>query len=332
MPKGRDTNWLTDPASGRILARALTLAAALVLPSIVDASETPYGVQLRERLEAFDRWCLSEKLGPYNTDPAKAHITTCDTLFLKDKHWHPNETEESRYAHSIKLPSPHDKPQVEYRPGMTSKQFFDELCAKEAGEWVFGTSARVEGIYLARTLTKPLAAYSSLVFDAVEPLWTAAYGMHPENYFVQPTLGRYRFLEVQADPDRPVRSSGAFTRFVRDDARPTGTWTAALDGRAVKVPYVVRKDSSGEARAQYMVVARGVRRAHFADHAISGAEVLIVDYSTGAVMGLLRSFSQFRPTASRGSLVSQVAGESCATPPGRPTPSPFIYRVAVPVD
>jgi hypothetical protein len=316
-------------ASGTVAA--LMLAVLATMPFGI-AGEKPYGVQLRERIDEFDRWCRKEKLGPYVEDPKNKRFTDCDPIFLKDKHWDPNETEESRYAHSIKLPPPHDRPQVEFRPGMTSKQFFDELCAKEAGEWVFGVTARVEGVYLARTPTKPLAAYSWLVFDAVEPLWTAAYGMHPENYFVQPTLGRYRFLEVQVDPDRPVRSDGAFARFVRDDARPTGTWTAALDGRAVKVPYVVHKETSGEARARYMVVARGVRRTHFVDHAISGAEVVIVDYSTGAVMGLLRGFSQFRPTASRGSLASQVAGESCATPPGRPTPSPFVYRVAVPVD
>jgi len=146
---------------------AASTACGTVAEAVAEA--TPYGVQLRERVAQWDRWCRNEKLGPYNASPRTKHITTCDFLYLKDQRWDPNADEFSRYAHSIKLPPPHDQPQAQYRPGMTSRQYFEELCAKEAGEWIFRTVTGVKGVLQARPYVPTSPLVSSLIPNTQEP-------------------------------------------------------------------------------------------------------------------------------------------------------------------
>ncbi len=141
----RLNDWLLP-----LLAAVLGVLPACQTLDDATADLTPYGVQLRERIDQWDRWCRGQKLGPYNDGSRNKADGSCDFLFLKDTRWDPNADEFSRYAHSIQLPPPHDKPQVAYRSGTGSNQYFAELCLREAGAWIFKTASGVEGVLQAR--------------------------------------------------------------------------------------------------------------------------------------------------------------------------------------
>src|SRR4030095_6114424 len=164
------TTGMTRP----IRTLALTLAAACGLLACATLDEAtadlrPYGQQLNERIEQWERWCRSKKLAPNNDNPRRAHIASCDFLFLKDKRWDPNADEFSRYAHSIKLPPPHDQPQAVYRPGMSSRHSVEELCAKEAGEWIFKLVDGVDGVLQARPFVPARRGLTPLMAASAEP-------------------------------------------------------------------------------------------------------------------------------------------------------------------
>lgn len=86
--------------------------------------EPTVGQQFRAIMAEIDAKCRKEKLGPYldpNEPPRSAKRTngSCDILNVKPVD--PLATEEGRFAYSIKLPPPHDKPKVEYKKGMSAR-------------------------------------------------------------------------------------------------------------------------------------------------------------------------------------------------------------------
>src|SRR5512147_1589890 len=58
-------------------------------------------------------------------------------------------TPEGRFAHSIKVPNPVPKDSG-YRRGMSSEEYFQHLCRREAGEFIYRTVDNVEGFYFMR--------------------------------------------------------------------------------------------------------------------------------------------------------------------------------------
>src|SRR6185295_322920 len=108
----------------------------------------------------------------------------------------PLATEEGRFAQSIKIPNP-VLADSGYKPGMTSEQYFDYLCKTEAGGVIFKTVENVEGLYLMRP-RKPATDYEMEHLYGLEAPYVEVHGEYdsPEEYFIQPHLGKYQFLEV----------------------------------------------------------------------------------------------------------------------------------------
>ena len=132
---------------------------------VLFASE-PMGKQLERALKEIEKECRERGAPPFGPGSRKYNDTSCLMFTLKP--WEPGDTPESAFAHSIKLPPPHDKPKDVYKPGMSSEEYFNALCKDEAGEWVFRTVQGVRGIRQERPkLVFPLG-YSGLVFFAVE--------------------------------------------------------------------------------------------------------------------------------------------------------------------
>src|SRR3954465_15574530 len=113
------------------------------------SSRTP-GEQFRNIMADIDKQCRKAKLGPYEPIPRKtgARDSSCDILLLKPQD--PLATPEGRFAHSIQLPAPYDKPKEVFKPGMKSADYFKALCEAEAGEFVLHTVENVDGIYEMR--------------------------------------------------------------------------------------------------------------------------------------------------------------------------------------
>ena len=175
-----------------------TFLCVLLLLSLSGCSEPTVGQQFRDIMAEIDAKCRKEGIGPYLSpdEPPRSRKRTdssCDILKIKPAD--PLATEEGRFAYSIQLPPPHDKPKVEYKKGMSAEAYFKELCEKEAGEWVFKTVEGVEGVFQARNLNTNLSSpgYSDLVFDTREAGSVSTNRM--EDSLVQPHHGRYSYLE-----------------------------------------------------------------------------------------------------------------------------------------
>ena len=276
----------------RMPARVPSLIVAglvLLLPACqtldkAAAELTPYGVQLNERIAQWERACKDMKLGPYyDNNPANRNDASCDFLFLKDKHWDPEADQFSRYAHSIKLPPPHDKPQAIYQAGMSSGEYLKELCAKEAGEWIFRTVSNVEGVLQARTRVPNPRGSSQLMIFAQEPLysgsadelqWLAMGTTNPFNY------AYFEYPEAAGD------GSLRIFRFYRNEGRlrqlephQQVQWRQYHD--RFRVPYVI----DSKAKAPYAYVGRGTIRPGLNEHGIRGFELLVVDSRTRRFSG-----------------------------------------------
>jgi hypothetical protein len=98
------------------------------------------------------------------TKASGIRLSDCDILLL-DTPEDPQATEAGRQAHAIRLPAPHDKPREVYKPGMSSTEYFQALCAAEAGEFIFRTVDNVEGVFEMRPRTKaPNYAFNHLYY------------------------------------------------------------------------------------------------------------------------------------------------------------------------
>lgn len=287
-------NWVGRFLVPMVFISAVVTNAGCATVQEMSAESKPYGEQLKERVAQWDEWCKKEKLGPYLEDPKKKHITTCDFLALKDKRWDPNADEFSRYAHSIKLPAPYDKPQAQYKEGMTSKQYFEELCAKEAGQWIFKKAQGVQGVLQARPKFHSPKDMNQLTPHAGEIVsYSSSADLHWTVLDSKSTYP-YKFVEYQGTPSNSGDASiYRFYRTLEDlRAMEPGIKEQWRDYLSLHhLPYVV----SNEVRSHYGYLGRGIARPEFFDHGIVGTELIVFDIRSKEVLGLVRDFSSVRP-------------------------------------
>jgi uncharacterized membrane protein YgcG len=105
---------------------------------LFDKDET-VGERFRKAIEKIRHSCGSRKLAPGEVCGEVAKLEPVDPL----------ATEEGKFAHSIRIPNPVPEDSG-YKPGMTSKEYFDHLCKTEAGEFIYKTVENVEGIFMMR--------------------------------------------------------------------------------------------------------------------------------------------------------------------------------------
>src|SRR2546426_6158112 len=153
-----------------------------LLSACVSFAETP-GERFQKVMKEMAELCQSKKL-----------IATDSRCILpKMKPEDPLATEESRFAHSIKIPNPVSA-ESGYKPGMTSQEYFDHLCKTEAGEFVYKTVENVEGIYQMRP-RKQATDYELEHLYALEDPYDITDDPNPQDYLVQPPFGQYQFME-----------------------------------------------------------------------------------------------------------------------------------------
>src|SRR5215510_3753022 len=127
-PERDDLAWLASGA-------ASVLLTAAVLASSCAMAQTP-GERFRKTMEDRKRYCATHEM--------RRGEMTCDILKLGAPT--PLATPEGRFAHSIKLPAAAEVSRASYRAGMSSEEYFDELCGREAGELIFRTVDGVDGV------------------------------------------------------------------------------------------------------------------------------------------------------------------------------------------
>lgn len=248
-------------------------------------AEETVGERFRKVMAQIDAQCKKDKIGPYldPSDPRyqeKRRQTQCDVLTLKP--YDPLATEEGRFAHSIKLPPPHDKLKNVWRDGMTGEEYFKALCEAEAGEWVFKKVDGVEGVRQLRPVDR--TNYYGLlgVYFASEGAGIDFNGSKPEQYLVSPVgtkHEKYSFIEI---PDQNAADDKKFLRFFRNSTVPIDRPPYGVDVKSVSVP-----------QSKFGYVWRGAERPHARENGVLGAELLIVDLKTNIVLAFRRSFVRF---------------------------------------
>jgi hypothetical protein len=230
----------------------------------------------------FTENCAKTKLRPNDR--------SCDRLKLKPAD--PLATEEGRFAHSIKIPNPVPLDSG-YKPGMTSQEYFDHLCKTEAGEFVYNTVENVEGIYQMRPRESAKNDYLLEHLYAMEDPYGLAVGVRdsPQDYFVQPAIGKYQYLEIPLPRPSKTEESLKYRRYYRDEkSHPGSQFPTAIDGQFVQVPYIVAMADVPTLQSRYGYTWRGITRSHDRELGIAGGELIILELQTHEVLAVRRSF------------------------------------------
>ncbi|MEX5283457.1 MAG: hypothetical protein NW700_18035 [Nitrospiraceae bacterium] len=243
-------------------------------------NETP-GRHFDRAMKEFAAHCAKAKLKPNDT--------ACDILKLRPAD--PLATEEGRFAHSIKIPNPVPADSG-YRPDMTPQEYFDHLCKTEAGEFIYKTVQNVEGLLQLRLRENPTDYELEHLYALEDPYGYSVGGRdHPEEYFVQPAIGKYQFIETPLPQSSKARKEMKYRRFYRDErAHPERDYQTAVNGKFVRVPYIVAEENVSSARSRYGYTWRGIARPHDRELGIAGGELIILDLQTHEVLAVRRGF------------------------------------------
>ena len=314
-------------------------AVRILLATTVVAILSAWAVYAEMVAERFDKAMkkLAEECAKH---PPKPGNTDCDPLKLKPAD--PLATEEGRFAHSIKIPNPVPEDSG-YKPGMTTKEYFEHLCKTEAGEFIFKTVEDVEGIYQMRpramatdyelmhlyALEDPYNAYETLSENTfVNPRYVTA--VKKRGYSLYKPDQNYKFLEKPIPFHlRDTSDNKKYFRYTRPNTEKlvfeNGQYLYPRDQQPPMIEELVK-----ELKSRYGFTWRGITRPHDRELGIAGGELIIVDLQTDEVLAVRRGYA-----ASGGQTLETVAGiwwlkaARCpATMPG--AEPPFIRKVLKP--
>ena len=265
--------------TNRMIIVIVLLSGQLLLAGCVSFAETP-GERFQKVMREMADLCQSKKL----------LATDSRCILPKMQPPDPLATEEGRFAHSIKIPNPVSTDSG-YKPGMTSQEYFDHLCKTEAGEFIYKTVENVEGLYLMRP-RKRATDYEMEHLYGLEAPYVEVHGEYysPEEYFVQPHMGKYQFLEV---PAAKSQDASSYRRYYRDgNAHPGMQYQTAINGKAVFVPYVVAEVQTDTLKSKHGVTWRGITRPHDRELGIAGSELIVLNLETNEILAVRRGYKR----------------------------------------
>lgn len=187
-------------------------------------------------------------------------------------------TPEGRFAHDIVIPNPVPKDSG-YKRSMSATEYFLHLCDKEAGEFVFKTVKDVPGFLFMR-VPGDIGNYEMkdryrLEAPAIQRSYEGRLDIQYRGiYFGGGGRHLFSFYEEPKTSNEGLAGDGFVVAF---DPHPR---TARLQQ--------VRARST--VTSEFGVTWRGVRRTADRVHAIAGAELIVLDLRTRAVLGVLRNF------------------------------------------
>jgi len=244
--------------------------------------------------------------------------TTCDPLKLKPAD--PLATEEGRFAHSIQIPNPVPADSG-YKPGMTTKEYFEHLCKNEAGEFIFKTVENVEGIMQMRPRTEATDYMLQHLYALEDPYgqrYSEEFNMGPEalrsgtfqDGYVNPRYAdavktkdvkkrfyklykpdrNYKFLEKPIPAS--LQSQAEWNKYLHY-TRPNTEKLVYEDGQYMyprdQQPPLI-EERVKEPKSRYGFTWRGVTRPHDRELGIAGGEVIILDLQTKEVLAVRRGY------------------------------------------
>ncbi|MCB1852829.1 MAG: hypothetical protein KDI83_19000 [Gammaproteobacteria bacterium] len=196
-----------------------------------------------------------------------------------------------------------------YQPWMSSKAYFDALCEREAGKFIYRTVEDVEGIYQVRALIDHQSndeLQDKFVFES--PYQQAIdNASNPGFNFLNP--GEYLFFETGLyDPrDRLLVQQYYDSSFLSEP--PAESKYIRYQGETYQDYKGVKKLYTTELRSQYGYVWRGITRPHDREHAIAGNEVAIIDLASNEILALWRGF--VRSGSNKSEKAWWLSGQAC---------------------
>jgi hypothetical protein len=182
------------------------------------------------------------------------------------------DTPEGRFAHSIKIPNPVPA-DTGYRGPKDAKAYWKHLCATEAGNFVFKTVDKVDGLLFLRHPGHPTDDDHRDQWKLEAPGLQGSWQLKMRGlgewaaWFVNPPWATYAFIEQP----RPEGGYWRFFGYVQDKAPMQHT-------------------SIDQPLSRYALTWRGLRRPNDRELGISGAEWIILDRTNGEVLAVLRDY------------------------------------------
>jgi hypothetical protein len=293
---------MTERRIGRAIQSAiaaLMLAGCVGLPLDIG---TP-GERFRAGMRTLERECAKASPRELEGD------NSCDNLKLRPRDWEhttfvnvdgqplpvPQEwvaTPEGLFAHAIRLPEPLPVDSG-YRINLSSEQYFQQLCAKEAGQFVYRVVENVDGIYQARPRDRvenyPFTHLYAIEDPAAIYMDYAMFGK-PWSGWIGPKA--YHYLETpMTGPAYRADRSTHFDASMRKPAPPNAKVSRYLEAGGNDDKFI-RREFSFAPRARYGYVWRGIRREMDRELGIAGGELIALDFSNNEVLGVFRYYKR----------------------------------------
>ena len=208
----------------------------------------------------------------------------------------PLSTEEGRFAHSIVIPKENRVGSVEIS-SKNIQEHFDFLCKTYAGEFIYRTVDRIEGVLQLRPhLYDPYA--SGHLYGAEDP-YRVTLNFSPGGQFAKPSS--YSFLETPQSALETLKlpyAGGTYRDSIplQDKNIAEGKYvryTLGYDGHYWKA---TQKAYSSTPKSRYGYTWRGIINPKELLQGIAGGELIILDLQTNEVLGLFRGFTKFEFT------------------------------------
>lgn len=212
--------------------------------------------------------------------------------FIHDDYRPPKEPtdtydiEAKRVAHAIKLPD--SIPTASYYPWwLGSERYFEFLCKREAGEWIFKTVDNVEGVFQMRPRRLATSDDFEDLFMMEDPYGYGREEVEPVFWFVGYPLSSYRLLETHLSPER-ANVSKKVQRPV-SDFTDSPYWQYVREVPKESAP--VSAKPTARPTSTYGYTWRGIKRPHDRELGIAGGELIVLNLETNEILGVRRNFA-----------------------------------------
>ena len=214
----------------------------------------------------------------------------------------PRELAAYEYAHSLKLPDSLPKP-VPFNFSRyllsdrraTAAAYFDHLCKTEAGEYIFKTVDKVEGLYQMRAMPRRSDKVLRDRYGFEDPAdWSLGEADHSVLSFIgAPSVG-FRYFESRRRPEEIAISMygkhWSVAPWSGTGSPPFWLYHHFLD--LYDKGYTVGEVTPvAEVKSRYAYTWRGIRREGDREYGIAGGELIVLDRTTGEILGVRRSFA-----------------------------------------
>ncbi|MDR3158083.1 MAG: hypothetical protein LBU11_03550 [Zoogloeaceae bacterium] len=227
-----------------------------------------------------------------------------------DRPTDPRELEAYEYAHSLKLPDslPQPAPFSFARHLLSNRRttavaYFDHLCATEAGEYIFRTVDKVEGIYQMRAMPGMFDKVMTDRYAFEDPAdWSHWEEEGSPTSFIGGPGNGFRYFESRRRPEDIAHPSTV-------EHWQITPWTGSGEAPYWRYHHFDYTHPKGhpygyvqpveQLESRYAYTWRGIRREADRKHGIAGGELIVLDRITGEILGVRRSFAIARESRGR---------------------------------